>query len=488
MTLETLAASLDDVRADGPLGREITAIVHDSRAARPGALFVTLRGQHEDGATFVPDAIARGASAVALDRLHAASILPLPPGITALVVADEARALSRLAAAFYGRPSTGMPVVGITGTNGKTTTTHLVAALLGGAGIVAGRIGTLGAHLADAMWPLDNTTPLADDLQRILAEMRARGARAVAMEVSSHALALGRVADVHFRLAVLTNVTHDHLDFHGTFDDYAAAKRALFAQAEQSVVNVDDPLGRAWSLELRAAGHPCMTYGFAADADVRAGDVATGVTSSFTVDGTRFTLALPGRFNVVNALAALCVARAFGIEDAVSARLLADCTGLPGRMERVGDGAVDVYVDYAHTPDALAHLLQAGREMTRGKVVAVFGCGGDRDRAKRPLMGRIATELADRTIVTSDNPRDENPAAIADEIVAGAQPGAVISVEPDRRAAIRRAIREADAGDVVLIAGKGHEAYQIVGARTARFDDREEARAALVAREEAKRP
>jgi UDP-N-acetylmuramoyl-L-alanyl-D-glutamate--2,6-diaminopimelate ligase len=482
MTLETLAASLDDVRADGPLHSEITAIVHDSRAARPGALFVALRGLREDGAAFVPDAIARGASAVALDRDHAASLLPLPAGITALVVGDEVRALSRLAAVFYGNPSLGMPVVGVTGTNGKTTTTHLAAAILGAAGFVAGRIGTLGAHLGDAMWPLDNTTPLADDLQRILAEMRARGARAVAMEVSSHALALGRVADVRFGVAVLTNVTHDHLDFHGTFDEYAAAKRRLFAQAERGVLSADDPLGRSWAADLRAEGRPCLTYGFADDADVRAVDVVCATTSEFSIGATRFGLALPGRFNVQNALAAVCVAREFGIDDATSARALAACPTVPGRMERVGSGDVAVFVDYAHTPDALEQLLRAGREMASGRVVAVFGCGGDRDRAKRPLMGRIATELADRTIVTSDNPRGEDPAAIAREIVAGARASAEVVVESDRRAAIRRAIGEARPGDVVLIAGKGHEAYQIVGARSGRFDDREEARAALVAR------
>ncbi len=482
MTLETLAASLDDVRADGPLGNEITAIVHDSRAARPGALFVTLRGLREDGAAFVPDAIARGASAVAFDRDHAATLLPLPAGVTALVVGDEVRALSRLAAAFYGRPSLQMPVVGVTGTNGKTTTTHLAAAILNGAGFVAGRIGTLGAHLGDAMWPLDNTTPLADDLQRILAEMRARGARAVAMEVSSHALALGRVADVRFRVAVRTNVTHDHLDFHGTFEAYAAAKRRLFAQAERAVLSADDPLGRRWAAELRAEGRACATYGFAGDADVRAVDVVCGATSAFAVGATDFTLALPGRFNVQNALAAVCVAREFGIDDATSVDALEGFERVPGRMEWFESRGVRAVVDYAHTPDALEQLLRAGREIASGRVVAVFGCGGDRDRAKRPLMGRIATELADRAIVTSDNPRGEDPAAIAREIVAGARPSAEIVVEPDRRTAIRRAIGEARPGDVVLIAGKGHEAYQIVGQRSGRFDDREEARAALVAR------
>jgi UDP-N-acetylmuramoyl-L-alanyl-D-glutamate--2,6-diaminopimelate ligase len=482
MTLQRLAAALDGARADGSLAREITAVVHDSRAVRPGALFVALRGARFDGGEFVRDAIARGASAVVLDEPHARALLPLPDGATAIVVDDEPRALSRLAAAFYGSPSRDVRVAGITGTNGKTTTTHFVSAILERAGVATGRIGTLGAHFGDAMWPLDNTTPLADELQRMLSEMRERGARAVAMEVSSHALALGRVADVTFAVAALTNLSREHLDFHGDMEAYAAAKRALFEQADRSVLPQDDPFGRAWSGELRAAARECTTYGFAPEADVRAVDLTLGDRTSFVVDGTRFGLALPGRFNVSNALAALCVARAFGVDDTTSAAALADFELVPGRMERVGDGSLDVLVDYAHTPDALAHVLRAARELARGRVIVVFGCGGDRDRGKRPQMGRIATELADRTIVTSDNPRGEDPRAIVDDVLAGATPGADLIAEPDRRAAIRRAVTGARSGDVVIVAGKGHETYQLVGGRSERFDDRDEVRAALAER------
>jgi UDP-N-acetylmuramoyl-L-alanyl-D-glutamate--2,6-diaminopimelate ligase len=482
MTLERLAAALDGARADGSLAREITSVVHDSRAVRPGALFVALRGERFDGGAFVHDAIARGATAVVLDEPHARALLPLPDGATAIVVDDEKRALSRLAAAFYGAPSHDVRVAGVTGTNGKTTTTNLVAAILERAGIPTGRIGTLGAHFGDAMWPLDNTTPLADELQRMLAEMRDRGARAVAMEVSSHALALGRVADVRFAVGVLTNVSRDHLDFHGTLEAYAASKRALFEQADRCVLPLDDPHGRAWSGELEAASVACTTYGFAAGADVRAGGVTVGERTTFEIDGTAFSLALPGRFNVANALAAVCVARAFGVADATSAAALADVELVPGRMERVGDGELVVVVDYAHTPDALAHVLGAAREMARGRVIVVFGCGGDRDRGKRPLMGRVATELADRTVVTSDNPRGEDPRSIVSEILAGASPGADVVCELDRRGAIRRAVADARAGDVVVVAGKGHETYQLIGGRTERFDDREETRAALAAR------
>jgi UDP-N-acetylmuramoyl-L-alanyl-D-glutamate--2,6-diaminopimelate ligase len=484
MTLNRLAAALDGARAHGSLAREITSVVHDSRAVRPGALFVALRGAQFDGGDFVRDAIARGASAVVLDEPHARALGALPDDATAIVVDDEVRALSRLADVFYRSPSRDVRVVGITGTNGKTTSTHLVSSILERAGIAAGRIGTLGAHFGDAMWPLDNTTPLADELQRMLAEMRDRGARAVAMEVSSHALALGRVTDVSFAVGVLTNVSRDHLDFHTDMEAYAAAKRSLFERSRHAVLPQDDPFGRAWSGELRAASLPCTTFGFAADADARAVDVSVGERASFTVDGTRFDLALPGRFNVLNALAALCVARTFGVSDDTSAAALADFEAVPGRMERVGDGPVDVVVDYAHTPDALAHVLRAAREIARGRVIVVFGCGGDRDRGKRPQMGRIATELADRTIVTSDNPRGEDPRSIVDDVVSGASPGADLIAEPDRRAAIRRAVCGAKPGDVVVVAGKGHETYQLVGTRSERFDDREEARAALAARGE----
>jgi len=278
---------------------------------------------------------------------------------------------------------------------------------------------------------------------------------------------------------VLTNVTRDHLDFHPSFEAYAAAKRSLFDLAAVAILNVDDACGRRWAAELGRT----VTYGFAAGAHVRAEDVEIGADGSrFRVAGGDFRLPLPGRFNVSNALAALCVARELGVPDAVSAQALAAARPVPGRMERIAAGGVDVLVDYAHTPDALESVLRAAREGARGRLVAVFGCGGDRDRGKRPEMGRIASVLADRAFVTSDNPRTEDPRTIVDEVLAGVPDRARVEVELDRRTAIRRAIGEAMPGDLIVVAGKGHETYQIVGTTSAHFDDREEVRAALAAR------
>jgi UDP-N-acetylmuramoyl-L-alanyl-D-glutamate--2,6-diaminopimelate ligase len=482
VALPALTAALDGARAVGELDRSVTAVVHDSRDARADSLFVALRGQRTDGHEFLTSAVARGARAVVVDEAYAAGHEPLP-GVTTIVVRDTGRALSRLAAAFHGRPSSALRVVGVTGTNGKTTTTLLAASMLHEGGIRTGSIGTLGARFGGAAWSLDNTTPPALELQALLAQMRDRGAEAVAMEVSSHALALDRVADVEFALGALTNVTRDHLDFHGSLEQYAAAKRGLFDAAACAVLNLDDPLGRRWAAELRAKGGDVVTYGFAPDAAVRAVDLeAEPGGSRFRVDGASFHLRLPGRFNVSNALAALCVARALGVSDAAAARVLPSFAGVAGRMEHLSADGIDVLVDYAHTPDALAVVLRAARESAHARLFVVFGCGGDRDRGKRPEMGGIAGSLADRILVTSDNPRSEDPQAIADAILAGIVDPQAVTVELDRRAAIRQAIAEARPGDVVVVAGKGHETYQIVGDAVSRFDDRDEVRAALAAR------
>jgi UDP-N-acetylmuramoyl-L-alanyl-D-glutamate--2,6-diaminopimelate ligase len=480
--LEPLVAALDGARVLGALDRVALEIVHDSRAVRSGSVFVAVRGERADGHDFLANAIAAGARTVVVDDAYMASHEPAGD-TTTIVVSDTRLALSRLAAAFYDYPSSALLLAGVTGTNGKTTTTQLIAAILNEADIPAGVIGTLGARFARTDWPLANTTPLASELQALLADMRDLGAEAVAMEVSSHALALDRVADVTFAVAALTNVTRDHLDFHGTFEAYAATKRELFERAAEIVLDVDDGCGRAWAESFAARGRTAVTYGFANDASVR----ATGVDvrpdgSRFAVDGRPFELRLPGRFNVQNALAALCTARILGVDDATSARALAAFASVPGRMEYFHGDGVDVLVDYAHTPDALDAVLRAAREATRGSLAVVFGCGGDRDRGKRPEMGRIAAALADRTIVTCDNPRGEEPRAIVDEILAGMPaPGSAI-VEMDRRSAIRRAIVDARPGDTVVVAGKGHETYQIVGGSVLPFDDRAEVRAALDAR------
>jgi UDP-N-acetylmuramoyl-L-alanyl-D-glutamate--2,6-diaminopimelate ligase len=469
MQAADIIALLAGGRVAGVLPDHIAAIATDSRQAGPGALFVALRGTHVDGHAFVGAAALNGAGAALVEH-------ELDVAIPQIVVADTQAAISCLADAFFGRPSQSLRIAGITGTNGKTTTVHLIAAILNAAGSPCATIGTLGAAFGTLRHPLANTTPLALELHAVLAEVRAAGAASVAMEVSSHALALGRVDDVRFAVAAFTNLTRDHLDFHGTFAEYARAKRHLFELAPRAVVNVDDPTGAAFAREFPHA----ITYAVDAPAAVRAESVVLdGSGSWFSVDGTRVTLPLRGRFNVSNALAAFASARAVGVADATIARALAAVDAVPGRMERIRAAGIEVIVDYAHTPDALENVLRAARESTGGRVIAVFGCGGDRDAGKRAQMGAIATRLADRVIVTSDNPRSEDPRAIA--LAIAGESGARIVL--DRRGAIRAALAEAVAGDTVVVAGKGHETYQIVGDRVLEFDDRIEVRTAFAERE-----
>ncbi|HEY9179479.1 MAG TPA: UDP-N-acetylmuramoyl-L-alanyl-D-glutamate--2,6-diaminopimelate ligase, partial [Candidatus Baltobacteraceae bacterium] len=347
-------------------------------------------------------------------------------------------------------------------------------------------IGTIGSRFGNAEWPLENTTPLAPQLQELLARMRDLGAKGVAMEVSSHALALQRVADVRFAVGALTNVTRDHLDFHKSFDAYAAAKRRLFDMAPRCVLNAEDETGGRWARELRAR-KPVVTYGIDVPADLRPDSLEIRSDgSTFTLGGQRFDVRIPGRFNVSNALCAVGIARHLDIADAKSAQGLVSLERVPGRMEHVQGGGVDVIVDYAHTPDALENLLRALRETTRGRLIVVFGCGGDRDRGKRPQMGEIAARYADAVYVTSDNPRTEDPQAIIDEILPGVG-NAPHETMCDRRSAIEAAVRSARPGDVVAIAGKGHETYQIVGTQVLPFDDVAVAREALAVREAAHR-
>jgi UDP-N-acetylmuramoyl-L-alanyl-D-glutamate--2,6-diaminopimelate ligase len=462
------------VATEGDLARAVTGIETDSRAVRPGSVFVALRGTNADGHEFVAQAIANGAAAVVIER-HAA---PLSPEATVVRVSDSRRALSALAAAFYTDPSWALDVAGVTGTNGKTTTVRMVGAILEHAGTPCGTIGTVGADFGKRSWKLAHTTPLPPELHGLLASMRDGGAAAVVMEVSSHALALGRVDDVRFRVAALTNVTRDHLDFHATPEGYAAAKRRLFGMAQTCVINVDDAWGARWAKELRDSGVPVLTYG-EGDAQLSPADVvATPEGTRFTLDGQKYELRIPGRFNVANALAAIGIARTMGVDAATIAHGLARLDHVRGRMERISDGGIDVVVDYAHTPDALENVLQTLRASARGDLSVVFGCGGDRDRGKRPQMGAVAARHADRIYVTSDNPRSEDPKAIAGEIVAGIGAHPYV-VELDRRRAIERAVGEARRGDVVLIAGKGHETVQIAGRTAIEFDDAAVARQAL---------
>jgi UDP-N-acetylmuramoyl-L-alanyl-D-glutamate--2,6-diaminopimelate ligase len=476
--LERLLARLPATQVTGDRTRMVTSIEIDSRRVRDGACFVALRGEHDDGHAFLDRAVEAGARVLVVEEMRE---IPPRDDATIVRVPDTRRALSALAAAFYGDPSQQLSVHGVTGTSGKTTTTRMIAAIANAAGIACGVIGTVGAEFGSRTWKLENTTPLPPELQGLLAEMRDLGARAVAMEVSSHALALDRVEDVRFRTGVLTNITRDHLDFHETMEAYASAKRRLFTMCESAVLNAGDPLGAQWEAAIRSR-IPTLTYAVVGMADLVPSSVcllATG--SSFSLDGTAFEIPIPGRFNVANALAAIGTARRAGIDDATSARGLRAVGVVRGRMERIAGGDVDVIVDYAHKPDALEQVLKALREAAPRELTVVFGCGGDRDRGKRPEMGRIAAQYADRIYVTSDNPRSEDPLAIIREIEAGIGTHRHV-VESDRRRAIERAVAEAKHGDVVLIAGKGHETYQVVGDRTLPFDDAAVAREALALR------
>jgi UDP-N-acetylmuramoyl-L-alanyl-D-glutamate--2,6-diaminopimelate ligase len=392
-------------------------------------------------------------------------------------------AMAVAAARFHGDPTARLPVVGITGTNGKTTTAFLVRSLRERAGKPCGLVGTVTSVVAGVERPVVRTTPEAIDLQRTFHEMLDGGDRACAMEVSSHALELRRTEGIHFAVAVFTNLTQDHLDFHPTMEDYFQAKRWLFASSltDVRVANVDDPYGRRLADEFGS-----VTFAIDRPADYRAVDVRTGLAGSEcafeTPDGAfPLTLPLPGRFNVANALAAWAAARALGVEPGVLVAALADAPRVPGRFEPVVEGQpFAVLVDYAHTPDSLENVLRAARELADGRVIAVFGAGGDRDRGKRPLMGEIGARLADVCLITSDNPRSEDPEEIIAEVLAGAGDAPGVEHDADRRASIHRAIALAADGDVVVIAGKGHEQGQeFAGGRKEPFDDVAVAREAL---------
>jgi UDP-N-acetylmuramoyl-L-alanyl-D-glutamate--2,6-diaminopimelate ligase len=454
------------VRGD-PEGVEIVAVAYDSRAVVRGALFCCVRGGSTDGHDFAAAAVAAGAVALLCSRFVDDGAAA---GVPQILVDDVPTAMARAAAAFYGDPSARLAVVGVTGTNGKTTTTHLLRAVLEADGRQAAVIGTLsGAGSRPGGRSGPGTTPAAPELQRHLAELVGDGFDAVAMEVSSHALVQHRVDGVRFAVAVFTNLSQDHLDYHGTMEEYFAAKATLFdpERAAVAVVNADDPWGRRL---LESARLPTRPFSMA-DATSLALD-RTG--SSFIWQGEAVRLRIAGRVNVANALAAAAAARELGVPAAAIAAGLSGVASVPGRNEPVEVGQpFTVLVDYAHTPDGLEQALVAAREVVGdGRVVVVFGCGGDRDRAKRPLMGEVATRLADVAILTSDNPRSEDPAAIIDQVRAGVGRPEAMVIEPDRRAAIAVALATAEAGDVVIIAGKGHETTQTFGSEVLPFDDR----------------
>ena len=475
MNLERVIAALapTDVVQRAPV--EISDLAYDTHAVGPGALFFCVPGERHDGHAFAREATERGAGALVVERV-------LELDVPQLVVPDARGAMARAAVVFFDDPTRMLEVAGVTGTNGKTTTTFLLHSILAAAGRRPGLLGTIESRIGGERRPAIRTTPEAIDLQRAFREMLDAGDRSCALEATSHGSELGRLDGVRFSALAFTNLGQDHLDFHGTFERYFDAKRRLFVEGERppAAVNIGDDYGRRLAEELRALRHePLLTFGMTGDADIRPEQLELdGKGARLRAGGLELRTKLHGRFNVENVLAAVAVSRLLGVENDAIAAGVEMLAGVPGRFEAVEAGQpFAVVVDYSHKPDALENVLRTAREFARGRVICVFGCGGDRDRAKRPLMGRIASELADVAIVTSDNPRSEDPDAIIAEVVAGAGPS--VEVEPDRTAAIGRAVALAHEGDVVVIAGKGHEQGQEFAGRTIPFDDREVAREAI---------
>ena len=498
MTLGDVVTVLRDLMVNTPsaglsVSDPITAIAYDSRRVAPGAVFVALKGLKADAVAFADQAVGRGAKAIVAESAKSANV-----NVPWIAVKDARLALALLADRFFDHPSRRMPVVGVTGTNGKTTTSYLLSSILDAAGFRAGMLGTVAYRIAGEDREASRTTPEAPDVQQLLNEMLERGSKSAVMEVSSHALSLKRVDGMRFAAGVFTNLTRDHLDFHDDMEAYFAAKRRLFEMLPEGapgIINLDDPRGASL---VEMASRP-VTYAIAATADVTPGPV------DMTLSGLRFEVTTPrgvvhvksklvGRPNVYNILASTATAISLDLPIAAIERGITNLPGVPGRFEVVSGEKDDltVVVDYAHTDDALRNLLETARPLTSQRLVTVFGCGGDRDRSKRPLMGMIAARLSDVVVITSDNPRSEEPQRIIEEIERGIPAGTQASTRTptvesvvERAEAIERAISIASKGDVVLIAGKGHEKYQQIGDRVLPFDDGEVARAALARRRKA---
>jgi UDP-N-acetylmuramoyl-L-alanyl-D-glutamate--2,6-diaminopimelate ligase len=478
----TLTEVLAEIRLVSPIPEtlrlaEITGLEYDSRRVQPGFLFFAFPGAKTDGRQFAAAALEKGAVAVVSES--AGPWLQAEHGRQALALA---------ARNFYHAPDARLGITGVTGTNGKTTTTFLTDSVLRHAGKTTAVIGTVEYRLAGKIRPAVNTTPESLDLYRLFAELETLGGTHVTMEVSSHALALGRTYGVQFHTAVFTNLTRDHLDFHRTMEDYFAAKHLLFspegaAPPQWAVINHDDAYGRRIH---PAPSSRVLAYGFEEGADVQAVDMRSGFDGlHFTIlhAGQRIEMRSPlvGRINVYNILAASCAALSYGLDWNMIAQGIAEAPPVPGRFERVDEGQPFlVVVDYAHTDDALRNVIAVARGLNPNRVITLFGCGGDRDRAKRPLMGAAAGEASDFVVLTSDNPRSEDPIAIMNDALVGLRRyDTPHLIEPDREKAIRAAIRQATSGDIVILAGKGHEPYQVLKDKTISFDDREVARAVL---------
>lgn len=478
MKLQAILQGLEPLEVHADLSREITGIAYDSRAVKPGNLFVAICGYDTDGHKYIPMALEKGAACVLCEKAPAEGEYVL--------LSDTRRGLALAGANWYGNPAGEMTMIGITGTNGKTTTTYLVKHILEDClGAKVGLVGTIQNMIGDEVLHTERTTPESLELQALFRHMADAGCTHVVMEVSSHALCLHRVDGVIFDVGVFTNLTQDHLDFHKTMEEYCRAKAMLFARSKVGAVNVDDP----WAKEILAhATCPVITYSAKGQAALEATDIRlephhVAFTAHYQGTETACTLGIPGAFSVYNALSALSAALALGIAPEKAAASLATAQGVKGRAEVVPTPGKDytVLIDYSHTPDSLENILKTVREFARGRVIAVFGCGGDRDPIKRPIMGKIAADLADLVVVTSDNPRTEDPMAIIDQILVGIPKDQTpTTVIENRRQAIRWAMDNAQAGDVIVLAGKGHETYQEIGHEKFHLDEREEVAAHLM--------
>jgi len=495
MKIDTLSKQIDVVSVQGPCSAEVHGVFCDSRQVRPGGLFVAIPGRQEDGWVYAGDAVTRGAVAVVSEHPAGRSMLeragqPECGSVCFIQVADARLALARLADEFCGHPSGRMNVIGITGTNGKTTTAYLVRDILKTAGKCPGMLTTVQYEIGERTIPALRTTPEAPSLQNMLGQMVHAGCQSAVMEVSSHALDQKRVEGIDFDVGVFTNLTWDHLDYHVTMESYFEAKKKLFTglgrQKKKAfgVINTDDEWGRKL-LRTEGMAAEMVTFGTDSSADVRAEEI------SVTPNGTKFRVATPwgstgirsnllGRFNLSNSLAALSACGCLGIDLEEAARALSETHRVSGRLEEITNSlGIQVFVDYAHTDDALKNVLGTLRELTRNRLIVVFGCGGDRDRSKRPAMGRVAERMADYSILTSDNPRSEDPLDIIRAIEKGFERNSTYEVIEDRKEAIERAISLTGPGTVVLIAGKGHEKFQEVASKTLSFDDCQVAREAM---------
>ena len=486
--LSELFQGVETALSAGASGLEIRQVACDSRKVQPGALFFALHGAKADGNAFVQDAVKRGAIAIASEQLTPPN---LPSTVAWVQVREERKALAIASANFFGHPANALQLVAVTGTNGKTTTTSVLDTIVKASGAKTGLFGTIAYRTPLGDYPAPNTTPESADLQGFFAEIRDAGGKFAVLEASSHSLTMDRLWGCHFRAAVFTNLTREHMDYHKTFEDYFAAKRRLFegtgaGAPEVAVLNTDDEFGK----RLAGLAKKTVTYGLESHADI------TTKKFQLTFDGLTFTAQTPngkvhvvsslvGRINVYNLLAAIGAAQALGLSNEAIENGIRSLESVSGRFQRIDQGQPFlVIVDYAHTDDALENLIRTARELNpKGRIITLFGCGGEKDRTKRPVMGEVTGRLSDLTILSSDNPRGEDPLKIISDVIVGLQKTAgKYLIEPDREKAIGLAMDEARAGDMVLLAGKGHENYQILADRTFEFDDREEARRALRAR------